>query len=44
MQTMTETLMALSSQDDALARRFLQRAQGGFQKWPEGFAGFRAQI
>jgi hypothetical protein len=44
MQTMTETWMALSSQDDALARRLLQRAQGAFQKWPEGFAGFRAQI
>ena len=44
MQTMTETLMALPWQDDALARRLLQRAQGAFQKWPEGFAGFRAQI
>ena len=44
MQTMTEALMAFPSQDDALARRLLQRAQGAFQKWPEGFAGFRAQI
>jgi uncharacterized protein DUF3386 len=44
MQTLTETLMALPAQDDALARRLLQRAQGTFQKWPEGFAGFRAQI
>jgi hypothetical protein len=41
---MTETLMALPAQDDTLARRLLQRAQGAFQKWPEGFAGFRAQI
>lgn len=44
MQTMTETLMALPWQDDALARWLLQRAQGAFQKWPEGFAGFHAQI
>ena len=44
MQTMTEMLMAFSSQDDALARRLLQRAQGAFQKWPERFAGFCAQI
>jgi len=44
MQTMTETLMALPLQDDALARRLLQRAQGAFQKWPEGFAGFCAQL
>ena len=44
MQTMTETLMALPAQDEALARRLLQRAQGACQKWPEGFAGFRAQI
>jgi hypothetical protein len=44
MPTMTETLMALPAQDDTLARRLLQRAQGAFQKWPEGFAGFRAQI
>lgn len=44
MPTMAETLIALPSQDDALARRLLQRAQGAFQKWPEGFAGFRAQI
>ena len=44
MQTMTEASMALPSQDDALARRLLQRAQGAFQKWPEGFAGFRARI
>ncbi len=44
MQTMTETLMALPWQDDALARRLLQRAQGAFQKWPEGFAGFCVQI
>jgi hypothetical protein len=44
MPTMTETLMALPSQDDALACRLLQRAQGAFQKWPEGFAGFRAQL
>ena len=44
MQTMTETLMAFPAQDDALARRLLQRAQGAFQKWPEGFVGFRAQL
>jgi len=44
MQTMAETLMAPSSQDDALARRLLQRAQGAFQKWSQGFAGFRAQL
>jgi len=44
MQTMTETLMVFPAQDDALARRLLQRAQGAFQKWPEGFVGFRAQI
>jgi len=44
MQTMTETLMALPSQDDGLARRLLQRAQGAFQKWPEGFVGFCAQL
>jgi len=44
MQTMAETLIALSSQDDALARRLLQRAQGAFQKWPEGFTGCRAQL
>src|SRR5918994_1892965 len=28
--------------DDAGARRLLQQAQGAFQKWPEGFAGFTA--
>ena len=44
MQTMAETLIALPAQDEALARRLLQRAQGACQKWPEGFAGFRAQI
>jgi len=42
MQTMTKTLTALPLQDDALARRLLQQAQGAFQKWPEGCAGFRA--
>lgn len=30
--------------DDVEARRLLQRAQGAFQKWPEGFAGFSAAI
>jgi hypothetical protein len=44
MQTMAETLIALSLQDDALARRLLQRAQGAFQKWPEGFTDCRAQL
>ena len=44
MQTMTETLMALLAQDDALVRRLLQQAQETFQTWPEGFAGFRTQI
>jgi hypothetical protein len=28
--------------DDRLARCLLCQAQGAFQKWPEGFAGFRA--
>jgi hypothetical protein len=37
MQTMTETLMALLAQDDALARRLFQWAPGAVQKWPEGF-------
>jgi hypothetical protein len=30
--------------DDLDARRMLQCAQGAFQKWPEGFAGFSATI
>jgi hypothetical protein len=30
--------------DDTQARRILQCAQGAFQKWPEGFAGFSAAI
>lgn len=30
--------------DDPTARRLLQQAQGLFQKWPEGFAGFRAEV
>jgi len=32
------------SADDRLARCLLRQAQGTFQKWPEGFAGFRASI
>ena len=28
--------------EDRLARCLLRRAQGAFQKWPEGFGGFRA--
>lgn len=31
-------------QDDPLARRLLQRAQGAIQKWPEGFPGFQARV
>ena len=30
--------------DDRLARCLLRQAQGVFQKWPEGFGGFRASI
>jgi hypothetical protein len=30
--------------DDPAARAILCRAQGMFQKWPEGFAGFRARF
>jgi hypothetical protein len=30
--------------DDLVARCLLRRAQGAFQKWPEGFAGFRASV
>ena len=30
--------------EDTLARHQLQRAQGAFQKWPEGFPGFFARI
>jgi hypothetical protein len=30
--------------DDPEARVLLQRAQGAIQKWPEGFAGFRARL
>jgi uncharacterized protein DUF3386 len=30
--------------DDARAALLLQRAQGTFQKWPEGFRGFHAEI
>ena len=30
--------------DDPAARRLLRRGQGAFQKWPEGFAGFRARL
>ena len=30
--------------DDRLARCLLRQAQGIFQKWPEGFGGFRASI
>ena len=30
--------------NDAVARNLLRRAQGAFQKWPEGFAGFRARV
>jgi hypothetical protein len=32
------------TRDDVQARRLLQCAQGAFQKWPEGFAGFSAAI
>jgi hypothetical protein len=41
MQTMAKTLVVLPSQDDALAP---PAGAGAFQKWLEGFAGFRAQI
>jgi hypothetical protein len=30
--------------DDPGARMLLHRAQGALQKWPEGFAGFRARV
>src|SRR5262245_31478527 len=30
--------------DDPSARALLCRAQGAFQKWPEGFHGFRASV
>src|SRR5262245_35253554 len=30
--------------EDRLARCLLRRAQGAFQKWPEGFGGFRASV
>jgi len=30
--------------DDPAARALLRRAQGAFQKWPEGFCGFRASV
>lgn len=30
--------------DDRLARCLLRQAQGSFQKWPEGFGGFRASV
>jgi hypothetical protein len=30
--------------DDPVARCLLRRAQGAFQKWPEGFRGFRALV
>ena len=30
--------------DDPRARCLLRQAQGAFQKWPEGFAGFRAAV
>src|SRR5262245_49695657 len=29
---------------DPTARCLLRKAQGAFQKWPEGFAGFRASV
>ena len=39
-----ETLPIAAETGHRLARQALQRAQGAFQKWPEGFAGFTAQI
>lgn len=37
-------LGATRAQDDPLARRLRQRAQGAMQKWPEGFRGFQARV
>jgi hypothetical protein len=37
-------LAARPEADDRLARCLLRQAQGAFQKWPEGFAGFRASF
>jgi hypothetical protein len=44
MPVMTRTLLTHPLQDNPLARNLLQRAQGALQKWPEGFAGFRARL
>lgn len=40
----SEALLQHPVWDDVLARELLQRAQGAFQKWPEGFVGFSATI
>ena len=44
MLEVTETLPGSAILEDTHARRQLQRAQGTFQKWPEGFVGFSARI
>ena len=44
MPVMTEMLTSPMLQDSPRARCLLQRAQGALQKWPEGFAGFRARL
>jgi len=44
MPVMTRTLFVHPLQDNLLARRLLQRAQGALQKWPEEFAGFWARL
>ena len=35
---------AIRPGSDPTARCLLRKAQGAFQKWPEGFAGFRASV
>lgn len=44
MSVMTRTICMHSLQETLRARSLLQRAQGALQKWPEGFAGFRAHL
>jgi hypothetical protein len=41
---LSRPLIESSTDDDLHARRLVQCAQGMFQKWPEGFAGFSAAI
>jgi hypothetical protein len=40
----SQAVLESLTHDDIEARRMLQCAQGTFQKWPEGFAGFSATI